>query len=283
MKRWPMVIFILLILTLHFPMYGHALSFPNSINMKMLYIEGGEFIMGDQGSQGGFDEKPAHAATISPFYLSETTITVAQWRQFYEDSDTAWDLWDSVKKYSPDKESPIIFISYNDAIEFCAWLSEKEGRNYRLPTEAEWEFAARGGSTGKEYPWGDTPPDGTQCNFADMDEYEKDKDLWAAEATVSDGYAYCAKVHAYTPNGYGLYQMSGNVLQWCQDWYFSHYYHEAPSDNPKGPESGNEKVLRGGAWCFPPVMVRVSDRYNLNPSIRKEFIGFRIAIDRFNK
>ncbi|MBN1226506.1 MAG: formylglycine-generating enzyme family protein [Deltaproteobacteria bacterium] len=280
MKKYLLIPFIGYIIVLFgFPHYTYAQDFKNSVGMSMVFIKGGKFTMGDQNNKGASDENPAHRVDVPSFFLSDMVVTSAQWEEFYYDGDTEWDKWEDVKKYSPEKDYPIIFVSWQDAVEFCRWLSEKEGKKYRLPTEAEWEYAARGSLAGKLYPWGDSAPDGSQCNFADKREYLKEKDIWAAGLKIDDGYTYCAKAKDYSPNKYGLYQMAGNVLQWCSDWYCSVYYKDTKVKNPQGPATGKLKALRGGAWCFPALMLRSSSRFGLSPNMQKEFIGFRVAMD----
>lgn len=280
MRNWPRILVIaLLIISFGSAHHLYAQSFKNSVGMNMVFIEGGKFLMGDQCNKGGSDENPVHQVELASFLFSDTVVTNAQWEKFCKSSSAEWNEWEKIKKYSPEKGYPIVFVSWQDAEEFCEWLSKNEGRKYRLPTEAEWEYAARGNLQAKLYPWGDTPPDGTQCNFADKKEYGKEKDIWAAGLAIDDGYSYCAQAKEYTPNNYGLYHMVGNVLQWCSDWYSPVYYKEAIDKNPQGPATGKLRVLRGGAWCFPPLMLRSSGRFGLSASIRKEFIGFRIAMD----
>jgi formylglycine-generating enzyme required for sulfatase activity len=253
-----------------------ASAFRNSLGMDMVPIKGGIFVMGAESGRGGEDEMPAHEVTLSPFFISETEVTVAQWKAFCKGSDTRWNKWNDVTTYSPADTYPVCFVSWEDAQEFCAWLSTKEGRTYRLPTEAEWEFAARGGLQGKPFPWGDREPDGTQCNFADRLEFEKDKDVWA-DQNIADGYAYCAPARSYPPNGFGLYNMAGNLWEWCGDWYCATHYKESAAQDPNGPTSGRLRVIRGGAWCFYPDMLRVSNRYGVDPTLRSGFAGFRVV------
>jgi formylglycine-generating enzyme required for sulfatase activity len=133
----------------------------------------------------------------------------------------------------------------------------------RLPTEAEWEKAARGGLVGKRFPWGDSDPDGTQSNFADK--------------SVDDGYRYTAPVGSFTPNGYGLYDMAGNVGEWCSDWYGGKYYSSSPSHSPTGPSSGTRRVVRGGSWNDIPLFVRVASRMMGPPTFTNYTTGFRCA------
>ena len=252
-------------------------AFQNGLGMNMLRINGGTFLMGSEEGRGGEDESPVHQVTLSPFFISETEVTLAQWKQFCKEGDTYWDRWKDVKIYSPKDDYPICFVSWEDAKEFCEWLSEKEGKTYRLPTEAEWEYAARGGLEGSAFPWGDDKPDGSQCNFADRLEFEKEKDIWA-DPNIVDGYAYCAPAKGYPSNGYGLYNMAGNIWEWCEDWYCKTYYKESPSKDPHGPSSGRLKVIRGGAWCFHDDALRISNRYGVDQKLQTGFTGFRVVI-----
>ena len=272
-KRWIIVTILLFVC---FIFSECSFAFWNTLGMNMIRISGGPFLMGSEGGRGGEDESPVHQVTLSPFLISETEVTLAQWKKFCDESDTYWDRWDAVRTYSPKEDYPICFVSWEDAKEFCEWLSEKEGRTYRLPTEAEWEYAAKGGLKGRLFPWGDHKPDGSQCNFADRLEMEKEKDVWA-DPNVTDGYAYCAPSKAYPPNGYGLYNMAGNIWEWCSDWYCKTYYKESPAKDPQGPSSGRLKVIRGGAWCFHSDALRVSNRYGVDPKLQTGFTGFRVV------
>lgn len=232
--------------------------------------------MGEKPERGGEDESPVHTVNLKKFYISESEVTVDQWKRFLDEGETDWDKWKDVKGFSPAGNYPICFVTWEDARDFCNWLSEKEERQYRLPTEAEWEYAARGGLIGNLYPWGDSTPDGKSCNFADKREFEKEKDVWA-DTNCDDGYAFCAPVKKYPPNKYGLFDMAGNVWEWCQDWYCLTYYKESPTQDPTGPETGRLRVLRGGAWSLHKDMLRVSNRYGAAPKTGTGFTGFRIV------
>ena len=157
----------------------------------------------------------------------------------------------------------MIYTSWEDAKTYCEW------RDARLPSEAEWEKAARSGLAGKLYPWGDTF-EGTLVNFCD-----KNCPFSHANTDFDDGYADTAPVGSYAPNDYGLYDMAGNVCEWVNDWYDSDYYLDSPAENPTGPVSGDYRVLRGDSWNDNGSYVRVAYRYNYGPIDRYNDIGFR--------
>ena len=173
-----------------------------------------------------------------------------------------WDLADEPYSKNAEKSNgadmPVIGISWYEAYAYCKWLSAKTGKTYRLPTESEWEYAARGGLAGKKYPWGDSEPDGTSCNYG----------------LAGDGYEYAAPVGTYPANGYGLYDMAGNVYEWCLDWYSD--YTLSPLNDPGGPESGTERIIRGSSWALDDSnSIRCSFREKIGPGSRFENIGLR--------
>jgi formylglycine-generating enzyme required for sulfatase activity len=158
-------------------------------------------------------------------------------------------------------------------VAFCKWLSRSGGSVYRLPTEAEWEVAARG-TDGRRYPWGNEAVDagGTyRANYAPS----KDKNSWGL-----DGFPYAAPVGSFPAGAspFGCLDMAGNVWEWCHDWYDAGYYAQSPAENPRGPESGKERVLRGGSWYHPSELSRPANRDKLRPDISQASIGFRVVM-----
>jgi formylglycine-generating enzyme required for sulfatase activity len=164
---------------------------------------------------------------------------------------------------------PVIDVNWQQAADFCTWVGG------RLPTEAEWEYAARGGLSGKRFPWGDTI-DCTKANYLTSESYTYDVDPYV-------GSGFCAtpgdttQVGSYAANGYGLYDMAGNVWEWVSDWYSSSYYSSSPSSDPQGPVSGTNRVLRGGSFYDSAYDARVANRLNVDPTNQYINAGFRCA------
>jgi formylglycine-generating enzyme len=243
------------------------------------------------------DEMPVHPVRITkPFYIGATVITVGQFRQFVRDANFKTDAekgdggmifahkeqrwmpqkgmkWDSVPWTIAD-DQPVVFVSWNDADAFCKWLSRKEKRAYRLPTEAEWEMACRGGSSWSRFPWGDRLPGDKDTNFGDGN-----PKLPESLTTVNDGYRYVSPVTAFPPNAYGLYDMAGNVMQWVGDWYDRNYYENSPIENPKGPSSGTGKVNKGGNWYASPADGRCAFRGFSGQTMSFWNLGFRVVLE----
>ena len=208
---------------------------------------------------------PVHTVELDAFYMDVYEVTVGQFREFVNQSGyqwgDEWTTWNDVAKYSPGDEYPMIYVSWNDARAYAKWVGK------RLPTEAEWEYAARGGLAGKRYPWGDD-----EKVARDHANYEGTggKDVW--EGWPNGG---TAPVGSFEANGYGLYDMAGNVWEWCQDWYDKDYYNNSPTKNPPGPDTGSSRVLRGGSWDGHSNLLRVAYRSSYGPVNRLANFGFR--------
>jgi formylglycine-generating enzyme len=176
-------------------------------------------------------------------------------------------------------DHPVVNVSWNDAVAFCQWLSRKEGKTYRLPTEAEWEYACRAGTITR-YCCGDDPETLVSFgNVADAAAKKKYPD-WTHVIKGNDGYVFTSRVGSFQPNPFGLYDMHGNAWQWCADWYDPKYYANSPAGDPKGPASGQSRVLRGGSWDCWPDGACSANRMRLGHSIRYCIAGFRVARDK---
>ncbi len=247
------------------------------------------------------DEHPQHRVRITkPFYLGMYHVTRGQFRQFVKDSGYKTDAekgdqpgafgfdsenqtfslnkaysWQS-SGFQQTDEHPVVCISWSDAVAFCKWLSRKEGKIYRLPTEAEWEYACRAGTTTR-YSSGDDPETLAKvANVADGTSKAKFP-LWEVTIKASDGYVFTAPVGKFKPNAFGLYDMHGNAEQWCADWYGADYYSKSLPDDPMGPNSGVARVIRGSSWNDVPFFARSANRLQLQPVGRGTDSGFRVA------
>ncbi|MBR4160333.1 MAG: SUMF1/EgtB/PvdO family nonheme iron enzyme [Bacteroidaceae bacterium] len=207
----------------------------NGVSFEMVFVEGGTFKMGatsEQGSESYDDEKPVHNVTLSDFCIGKTEVTQA--------------LWTAVMGKNPSKfkgdDLPVDNVSWKNCQNFIEKLNAMTGANFRLPTEAEWEYAARGGKKSKGYKYSGSNDLGSVA--------------WYAENSDRKTHPVATK----QPNELGLYDMSGNILEWCQDWYSKNYYSNSPQVNPQGRDSGVERVMRGGCWYFEPKGSRVSAR-----------------------
>jgi formylglycine-generating enzyme required for sulfatase activity len=249
------------------------------------------------------DERPQHRVRIAkPFYLGACHVTRGQFRRFVADVRYTTDAekgekpgtwgWNPEKKrlqfnkeytwrsagFEQSDEHPVVNVSWNDAVAFCKWLSRKQRNTYRLPTEAEWEYACRAG-TPTRYSSGDDPETLAKVgNVADATATQQFPD-WKNTIHASDGYVFTAPVGSFKPNAFGLYDMHGNAWQWCADWYGAEYYSTSPADDPHGPDSGKFRVLRGGSWFCWPSGARSATRMGGAPGDRFSFgsTGFRVA------
>jgi formylglycine-generating enzyme required for sulfatase activity len=175
--------------------------------------------------------------------------------------------------FTQSDDHPVVCVSWNDVVEFTKWLTEQSGRIYRLPTEAEWEYAARAGTTGRNY-WGNEVDDA--CRYANVSDLTAQQAF--AKKTVhncNDGHLYTAPVGSFEPNDFSLYDMMGNVWQWTGDWYGKYYYAKSPKNNPRGPKTGRRRVPRGGSWRSKPDYVRASMRVH-PPASQTAGVGFRV-------
>ncbi len=261
-------------------------------NTVMIYIPPGEFQMGVPWEQGAQDESPLHKVYIDGYWISKYETTFAQFDAFCEATN---------RKKPEDfgrgrKKRPVINVSWYDAQKYCQWMSLKSGLHFRLPSESEWEKAARG-TQANTYPWGEEKPDGKRANFADINllyQYESVNvpssqaehrgNLKWMDRESDDGHVYTSPVNKY-PEGaspYGVMGMAGNVWEFVYDWYDGHYYQHAPPRNPRGPFFGSYKVTRGGGWDSHAWMMRTTSRAGGDPTKGSDTLGFRIALIKTN-
>jgi len=223
----------------------------------MVRIPEGFFLMGSDAGQD--NEKPVHRVWVGAFELAVCQVTHAEYAEFLRATRHRQPLhWNDANFNQPDH--PVVATSWFDAVSYCEWLSRLSGRRYRLPTEAEWERAARGGEEGKLYPWGDAAPE-TLPEYASR---------WKNGPEP---------VGRAAPNPYGLCDIGDNVHEWCADWYAADYYARSPERNPQGPESGTRKSSRGGSWRHYIKVSRCAARSSIPPDFQYADYGFRIARD----
>lgn len=251
-----------------------------AVSESVAMFIGGSFIM---GSNENSDEYP-HKVTVGSFTIMKTEVTVSQFKLFIDatgyltDADkrtggygsycwngSTYEQKDGVNwkcgvsghlRQQSEYNHPVIHVSWNDAVAYAQWLSQKTGKNWRLPTEAEWEFAARGGQ-----------------NLIYSGSFSIDSVAWYSKNSGNVTHPVGQK----KTNAYGLFDMTGNVWEWCSDWYSDSYYRSSPSSNPQGPLSGSFRVLRGGSWSDAVQDCRVADRSNNLPCIRNNYFGFRLV------
>jgi formylglycine-generating enzyme len=222
---------------------------------RMIEIPAGWFLMGSQTGQD--NERPVHRVWVETFELARCQVTRAEYAQFLAACKHPQPPnWNDPNFSHPDQ--PVVATSWFDAAAYCQWLSQTTGNCYRLPTEAEWERAARGGVEQKQYPWGDDPPE-SLANYA------------ARWKTGPEPVGRSEK------NGYGLCDIGANVHEWCADWFEPDYYAISPERNPKGPVSGSRRASRGGSWRHYTKVSRSSARSSIPPEFQYADYGFRVA------
>ena len=234
------------------------------ITFSMILVKGGTFTMGATAEQTGADsdESPAHQVTLSDYYIAETEVTQGLWKAVTGYSPTSGGYpWDSTSGIGDNY--PAYFISYEDVQRFITQLNAQTGVTFRMPTEAEWEYAARGGNKSKGYLYSGS---NTLGNVA-----------WYKNNSGDETHPVATKA----ANELGLYDMSGNVWEWCSDWYSDSYYSSSPQNNPKGPSSGSYRVNRGGSWNYNATYGRVAGRNCDTPSCRSSGLGVRLASSSF--
>jgi formylglycine-generating enzyme len=218
-------------------------------------IPEGFFTMGcDTGRD---DEKPAHRVWVDAFELAAFQTTNDEYAGFLEDTGhPVPPLWNDSNFSDP--QQPVVAVSWFEGAAYCDWLTSKLGRKFRLPTEAEWERAARGGVEGEDYPWGNRSPEELP-NYASR---------WKTGPEA---------VGLYAPNAYGLHNLGDNVHEWCADWYDAAYYAVSPERNPQGPPSGSRRASRGGSWRHHIKVTRTAARSSIPPQFQYADYGFRVA------
>jgi formylglycine-generating enzyme required for sulfatase activity len=240
------------------------ISLGKDIQMTFVRVPAGPFNMGTLDSKCDSDEQPQHEVHLDEYWMGKTPVTNIQYSAFIKAME--WSVpshWKKGRIPEGKEEDPIVFVTWKDAVGFCAWLSKISGEKVCLPTEAEWEKAARG-TDGREYPWGNRKPDDDLCNYNHAENGE----------TTPAAF--------YSPNGdspYGCADMAGNAWEWTADWYDDKYYNRSPEHNPQGPEKGKERVIRGGSWTDYDYYVRCASRDSDKPSSSFGDIGFRCALD----
>jgi formylglycine-generating enzyme required for sulfatase activity len=219
-----------------------------SAMFEMVKVPGGSFQM---GAADITNATPVHEVQLDSFLIGRYPVTQEQWVAV---------MGSNPSHFKTSIYNPVEQVSYDDVQRFISRLNQLTGRNYRLPTEAEWEYAARSG--GKNETWAGTSSESDLVNFA-----------WFLNNSGKTTHPVGMK----NPNGLGIYDMSGNVWEWCSDWYDPGYYRFSPVQNPQGPSTGSGRVDRGGGWSFGPSYARASDRGNNSPGLRINRVGFRLV------
>lgn len=257
---------------------------------ELVPVPAGPFSMGDNFGDGEARERPVHVVELDSFYIGKFEVTNGQWRKFRDDlgydDPKVWPdkrvmpkdqipYWNDAKNHgggTPDSDNyPVLGVNWDAAVAYCNWLSAKTGKVYRLPTEAEWEKAARG-TDQRKYPWGNTI-DHSYANFVGAQAFDTGSLVGFYDGSTKGELA----THS-NASPYGAFDMAGNVMEWCQDWYSKDYYSVSPKKNPRGPASGAYRVMRGGTFFEDPLDLRTYARTAAWPSVQSHrMIGFRVA------
>ncbi len=264
---------------------------------SMVFIKDTTYQRGDVFGDGAANEKPVHTVRVKSFYISAHEVTNEEYLAFVEATQGNLPEWrDSTSKYyylegadsfykklGPalyDPKHPVIGVSWTDAMKYCAWLSRRGPWRYRLPTEAEWELAARSGNSRNKFSWGEGAPQREHGgNVADEALKQVMPNLSMIWRAYNDTYIYTAPVAQFGANAFGLYDMTGNVWEWCLDWYAAEAYQKRESVNPQGPANGVEKAIRGGSWSDTPDKLRVTYRRGVPLTFRSNNLGFRVVAE----
>jgi formylglycine-generating enzyme required for sulfatase activity len=277
--------------------------FSESLKMRFVTIPAGTFRMGSPDDEEGrdSDEGPQHNVRISrDFRMAVHEVTRGQFAAFVRETgyqteaekgggnnygfNTATGSFEADPKYNwrnpgypQTDDHPVVLVTWNDSKAFCEWLSRQDNRRYRLPTEAEWEYACRGGSTTRYWNGDDQEGLAKIANVADGTA----KQTFSAWTTITarDGHVFTAPAGSFPANAFGLHDMHGNVWEWCADWFDSDYYENSPAADPQGPSSGSSRVLRGGSWGNVPYYVRCAYRGDSTPGNRDLYLGFRVVLE----
>ena len=217
--------------------------------MEFIFVKGGCFQMGDSFGDGGDDEKPVHEVCVDDLYMGKYEVTQAEWQKIMGNNPSYFKGCDNC---------PVENVSWSDIQEYINKLNQKTGKKYRLPTEAKWEYAARSGGKNEEYAGGN--------NIDSVGWYD------------GNSGSKTHPVGQKQPNGLGIYDMSGNVWERVNDWYDGNYYKNGPKNNPRGSDSGQYRVLRGGSWDSEPQHLRASHRDWDEPALRNSGGGFRLSV-----
>lgn len=246
--------------------HGRHVNFEDPLAGEMLFVPSGEFVMGSDAVEAAPNEGPLFRVTLNHFYLSRHLITNASYEQFQPSH---------LRKRMPGAgdRHPVVHVSSLEAIKFCQWLSARTRKKYRLPSEAEWEYAARG-TDGRKYPWGNYEGRGDLANFAD-----RNTNFAWSDRDIDDGYPETSPVGAFPfgASAFGMEDMAGNVWEWCLDYYEP--YRPAPKVNPRGPAMGNRRVYRGGSWKSRFNSLRTTVRGSNVPTFSCNDLGFRVMCE----